>query len=284
MNFQYCKKRLVCLTVFFAASFLPTKLLYAESLTPYSSAFYLQDGQFESDSAVAYFQSSTRVDTRFFSLSGKSEGLNLYQYFAMGFADAYAVSVSTTYVGTLHADTTLPGLDVQAFSSPIITGSKLWGADAPWRFKLSLAVQPMLSPIIAQPGFVNVLAGVTGIYVSENQWVASLSASEKTNNNGSFRTTTYGGNLSKNWGDYLFNVTVNGLRSPASNMTDGSVKKTHSYIANLTVSRPVAKNVWLGLTYSRNSLYSDVSGAPMGLSGEVTTHIDALELSTRILF
>lgn len=283
MNFQHCKKWLVSLS-FFASTFFYIQPLSAEQLSPYSPAFYLQEGQLESDSAVAYFQSNTKVDTGFFSLSGKSEGLNLYQYFAMGFADAYALSVSTTYVGTLRADTTLPGLDVQAFSSPIFTGSKLWGADQPWRFKLALAVQPMLSPIIAQPGFVNVIAGITGMYVCENQWVASLAASEKTNNNGSFRTTTYGANLAKNWGDFFLNLTVNGIKSPASHLTDGSVKKTHGYISNLTVSRPVTKDVWLGLTYSRNSLYSDVTGAPMGLSGELTTDIDALEFSARILF
>lgn len=283
MNFQNGKKRLLCLCVC-ACSFFFIQSLSAAPLSPYSPAFYLQEGQLESDSAVAYFESDTRVDTRFFSLSGKSEGLNFYQYFAMGFADAYALSVSTTYVGTLRADTTLPGLDVQAFSSPIFTGSKLWGADQPWRFKLALAVQPMLSPIIAQPGFVNVIAGVTGMYVSDNQWALSLTASEKTNNNHTFSTTTYGGQLAKHWGDYLVSATVNGMRSPASHMTDGSVKKTHGYIANLTLSRPVANGVWLGLTYSRNSLYSDVTGAPMGLSGKLTTDIDALEFSARILF
>ncbi|CAN1523891.1 hypothetical protein MCEORH2_01211 [Methylophilaceae bacterium] len=267
-----------------AAALVCSKPLRAEQLSPYSPALYLQENQFESDSAVAYFKSSTRVDTRFFSLVGKSEGLNFYQYFAMGLPDAYAISVSTTYVGTLKADTTLPGLDVQAFSSPIFTGSKLWGTEQPWRLKLSLGVQPMLSPIIAQPGFVNVVAGVTGMYVGPDQWVASLSASEKTNNNGTFRTTTFGGNLSKGWGDYLILFSANGIRSPSSQLTDGSVKKTHGYLAYLTVSRAVTKNLWLGLTCSRNSLYSDVSQAPMGLSGELTTDIDAVELSARILF
>jgi len=261
----------------------------ANDFSPYSPAYIVDSGQVLSDSKV----SSTWINDRSYdrsydyatsyggsypSYSSKQTNVDLSQAFTIGLPYEFEIGASINYSDTVQANPYQAANFVGELDNPTFFLNKFWNTDSSLWGKASFSATPKTGDSGSKSAASKYIVGLTGIYLVDETLVTSLGVTYEMVDPiypQSSNTTGVRAVISKEVGLNLVNLKLGARRIEpwlssytytSSSSSTGNDSYTFGsqyqgnpswiYQAGLELSRKIANQAWLGLTYDIAYRYS----------------------------
>jgi hypothetical protein len=260
---------------------LPLICEASEQLSPYSPAFFLNPYQIEWDSSAGYSRTNITVTSPFVQQANVSSNYSIAQGLFLGLPNNYSIGISEAYIKTIEINPNNPAGRQNGWTNPVLTGSKIWNRDSNTQAKLTGTLQPNMNVV---PGMTNYSVALTGIYLGQQSWTSTLGLIKSGNDGGGNGVTTVEAVFSKELGEYLCNLTLDAARFNSSVIRTGSTPASYGYLGMLSMSRPVAKEVWVGINYSIASNINTYTQTYGRIEYNTRYLVNAISANVKVLF